>query len=44
MKKQWSTPSVEDLSVKLTAQSPKRGENIDSEFHDNNGNLWTSYS
>ena len=44
MKKTWSVPVVEDLSVKMTALSPERTGKIDAEYTDKNNNLWTSYS
>lgn len=44
MKKQWNIPTMEHLSAKMTALSPKRNGEVDSEYTDNNNNLWSSYS
>lgn len=44
MKKEWTVPSLEDLSVKMTALSPNITRSVDAEFIDDDGNKWRSTS
>lgn len=44
MLKLWKKPEINDLDIKMTELSPLKGDNVDAEYKDINGNLWTSYS
>ena len=44
MKKNWKSPKVEDLSIKMTRFSMYPGGTVDAEYTDQDGNRWYYFS